>query len=198
MLKRFMQDAQGMHGTEINGDWEWLFLAQHHGVPTRLLDWSENALMALYFACEPGLEGPDPDRSDGDVWVLLPNTFNETVGSWRGRHRNDLPMLGVDRFLDKYHPLTPPPADQEMLHPVAALAGRTFSRITNQRGTFTISIDDTPLDLRADALSYLFRLTVAGPNMHGMIDELRYLGVESHIVYPDLHRLGARTKALFQ
>jgi hypothetical protein len=41
----------------------WLFVMQHHRTPTRLLDWSENILVAMYFAVrddegDPGSSGP--------------------------------------------------------------------------------------------------------------------------------------------
>ena len=53
----------------------WLFLAQHYGLPTRLLDWTENPLVALYFAV---LE--QEEASDGCIWALWPRQLNATFG----------------------------------------------------------------------------------------------------------------------
>lgn len=46
-------------------EWEWLSLAQHHGLPTRLLDWTDNPLVAAFFACR------HQTTTDGAIYRLV-------------------------------------------------------------------------------------------------------------------------------
>jgi hypothetical protein len=60
----FQREAVTYLTTFPHNEWEWLALAQHHGLPTRFLDWSHNLLVALYFAVSASPE------KDGILFAL--------------------------------------------------------------------------------------------------------------------------------
>ena len=69
LLRNFRRYAHGAAtGSPVPGDsvWNWLSLAQHHGLPTRLLDWTYSPFVALHFAT---FEPSTFDR-DGVVWCI--------------------------------------------------------------------------------------------------------------------------------
>ena len=66
LLADFRREALPYLDRPITDPWEWLAVAQHHGLPTRLLDWSTNPLVALWFAvCEEPRKG-----KHGIVWAF--------------------------------------------------------------------------------------------------------------------------------
>ncbi len=73
-LLGFKRRATGELSHDPATELEWMALGAHHGLPTRFSSWTENALVALFFATDPSRPG-----EDGAVWRIMPGEAAFTI-----------------------------------------------------------------------------------------------------------------------
>ena len=69
ILTEFKKGAYNFIGNRPKNEWGWLSIAQHHGLATRLLDWSLNPLVGLWFA----VQNLPREKNNGVLWIYSPS-----------------------------------------------------------------------------------------------------------------------------
>ena len=190
-IKRFRQNAGAFLARMPEDMWQLIFLMQHHRGLTRLLDWSESPLVALYFALEKG-----DDDEKAVVWCLDPMGLNEHAGH-RRRNPRDVLGFGDDDVLDSYLPDRVKPGDTVLL-PVAGIGPRNSARMVAQSGTFTIIHADPQAIEDVEGGAHVWRFIIPGENKSSLRDDLRLIGFNEFMLFPDLERVALYTKELLE
>jgi len=161
-----------------NEEFKWVQLAQDYGLPTRLLDWTKNAAIALYFACEK-----EPEK-DGAVFILNPIDLNREAFPKDARVFDP----NQDARLIKKYLMLDGNRDPEGLKTIAVNPPWNSERIMLQQGVFTLhgSRRFTLTDKQAPSLVYL---KIEKKYKTILLQELERVGVNEMAIFPEAEHM---------
>lgn len=187
--QEFIMRAPGLtDGSPLNS-WEWYFTMQHFGAPTRLLDWTEGVLIALYFAIRDS-----KGENDAAIWALDPWWLNKRVV-----HEREVVPPGAEigiskQDADRYSPWLPDRYSTAKLPklPVGVYPTHTVRRISTQRSCFTIhgSEADGLEKLASESGAHIAKITIPYAEVSRIREQLVVSGIDEVTIFPDLDGLG--------
>ena len=181
LIKRFKQNAVPHLQSKPSTEWEWLFLMRHHGLRTRLLDWTESPLVGLFFA----VDDPHFRQKDATLWCIDPVALNRNANI-KFEHSLEIPAFDYDSILNNYLPTTMTKETTSSLSPIAAIASRNSSRMAAQLGTFTISHRlFTPIEEVGDR-KHVWRINIPAAAKPTLVKELRHMRHTRLTLFPEL------------
>jgi hypothetical protein len=193
VLMEFVQ--VGAAFTEVGpiDTWDTYCLAQHHGISTRLLDWTESFSAALFFALD-GWDG----KTTPCVWILQPGKLNRLTMRYDGvvapENWPKMSSLWLPRHICKSrHKVI---YDNDWIYNdnlmIAIYPRKANRRIIAQQGTFTVhgrykqSISEFIQKKAEDSNQIIARIDLNGIDSKNALQHLALLGIRRHAIYPDI------------
>lgn len=169
LLIDFQKGARPHVAVDPTNWWEWLAIAQHHGLGTRLLDWTANPLAALFFAVES-----QESHGDSAVWC-----YHHEGKSWMSEENRDpfqirevtsfwpphvTPRITVQAGCFTAHPEPPAPDDDHWRGDRVRIRITKGARHNLRRALAKVGVTKAALfpDLEGIAATTNYRLTTLG------------------------------------
>jgi hypothetical protein len=173
-------------GKTIDGlnSWEILSLMRHHGIPTRLLDWTKSFSTALYFAINNLKEDKEVI-----IWVLNPAVLNELNG------RESKQLVAFDdiktggTYIDYEEFIKNKIELKENTKVFFVSPPRKHDRISAQKSYFTLHFDFTPLNILYKDSDCLLALPLPKKLIHSARVYFYMNSINEFSLFPDLDGL---------
>ena len=218
LTKKFRLMAPGYGATpDTDRLDQWLFLMQHHRVPTRLLDWTESPLAAAFFAAEKAatLESNNSEiKDDAAIYALDPMSLNKQAGIIDEWGKPSFPVTWTPNsvfqtikfaFGTQNECVCGPDgkAIQYLQFPVAIYPSTVHARMSSQRGCFTLHgaddrdfesiFSDTPLITEMQFIKY----RIPKEYVASVFRELSEIGITHAALFPDFDGLARELRYCF-
>lgn len=172
LIKNFKKEGKKCLHTPPSSDWDWLVVGQHHGLPTRVLDWSYSPYVALWFA----LRKHTKDDSRPEVWILKPTEED------------------IIRSLDKTRPFQ---GNRTKIFNTDF----KIPRVRAQDGCFSLfkfielsSKGFVPLEKNFELRTKIERIRIAGYSAQKILEQLEKKGLHEANLFPNIDEVAKSVK----
>ncbi len=163
----------------------WMQVAQHYGLPTRLLDWTHNAAVALFFACANNID------HDGLVVILNPIELNQAVDPKEPRIFN---VQNDDDVIRPYFRLDGRPSARGR-RTIAINPTWNTERIAMQQGVFTLH-GSRAFALDSKQARSLLYVPILKEHKASLLRELERVGIGEMFIFPEPEHVCAHLKRM--
>jgi hypothetical protein len=195
-LRNFIRYSRPYFPAPPVNDWELLVAAQHHGLPTRLLDWTYSPLVAAHFATLRSRPNADPVVWRLD-WKLVHRYFKlpelalliqEVEGLFGGdRPLTPWTLLAGGRSGRQFACMIEPPS----LNPRIAVQSATFTLCSDKWQSFDRFLESHGLG------AALTKFVIPASEVARFRDQLDLVGIDERRLFPDLDSVAAQMRRYY-